>query len=363
MTGANEGVPTTDDPRGGAGADEVDADEARPLGRSLLRSAFYSVSSLVIVVAGFAVPLPVVETQPGAPTDIAPLVQIEGADVTELTGSSSLLTIRQREQGLLPALAILLDRDRTLHRVEEVFPAGIDRDDYHAAQRERFRRQFEIAAAVGAREAGVEVELQTAVVVANVVTDGPAAGLLFPGDVILTVDGEPLTDAESLQAVTREGEAGQELELEVVRQGEERTVTAALGTIPGEDGARLGVVIEDGLERMELPFDVTLSDGTRIGGPSAGLMVALTVYDLLSDEDLLQGRKVVGTGTLGSDGTVGQVGGVPEKMRAAGDHGADLALVPRSQLEDAQAAAPDGLTVIGVRTLGEALEALRRGPA
>ena len=328
---------------------------------SWLRGIFYLVSTALIILAGFTVPLPYVETQPGTPTEIAPLIEIEGVEVTELHGSASLLTIRQRDQAVFPALFILLDGDRSLNPVQEVFPPDIDRDDYHAAQRERFRQQFEVAAAVGAQAAGIEVEISTAVVVMNVLRDSPADGVLRPGDVITAVDGEPLDDANQLQAITQAGSVGDELTLTVVRDGDEQEITATLGEIAGEDGARLGIAIDDGVERLELPFDVTLRDGTRIGGPSAGLMVALTVYDLLSDEDLLDGRVVVGTGTMGSNGTVGGVGGVPEKMVAADAYGADLVLVPESQLREALRSAPEGLTVVGVATLEEAIEVLREG--
>ena len=329
--------------------------------RSWLRGVFYLVSTALIILAGFTVPLPYVETQPGTPTEIAPLIEIDGVEVTELHGSASLLTIRQRDQAVLPALLVLLDGDRSLNHIQEVFPPDIDRDDYHAAQRERFRQQFEVAAAVGAQAAGIEVEISTAVVVMNVLRDSPADGVLRPGDVISAVDGDPLDDANQLQAITQSGSVGDELTLTVVRDGEEQEITATLGEIAGEDGPRLGIAIDDGVERLELPFDVALRDGTRIGGPSAGLMVALTVYDLLSEEDLLDGRVVVGTGTMGSNGTVGGVGGIPEKMVAAEAYGADLVLVPESQLDAARGAAPEGLTIVGVATLDEAIEVLREG--
>jgi Lon-like protease len=67
----------------------------------------------------------------------------------------------------------------------------------------------------------------------------------------------------------------------------------------------------------------------------------------------------MGTGSLDADGQVGPVGGVPEKMRAAAAQGADLVLVPAVLLEDALAAAPDDLEVVGVETFEDALEALR----
>jgi Lon-like protease len=330
-----------------------------PTRRSFVRRVFYLVSTALIVLAGFAVPLPYVETQPGNPTEIAPLVEIEGIETTELTGTSSLLTIRNRDQAILPALVVLLSPDRNLRSLQEVYPPGIDRDDYHAAQRDRFRRQFEVAAAMGAQAAGVEVDITTAVAVANVLPDGPADGLLLPGDILTEVDGQQLDEAVQLQEITHGGTEGQELVLTVLRNGDEQQVVATLQRVPGEDGPRLGVVIEDGVRQLQLPFDVTLRDGTRIGGPSAGLMVALTVYDLLSDEDLLRGRTIVGTGTMSAEGTVGIVGGVPEKMRAAAAYDADLVLVPLAQIDVALEAAPEDLRVVGVATLDDALEVLR----
>ncbi len=351
--------PDADEPDGGVPPDRGRVRQ----GRSFVRGAFYAISLAIIITAGFTVPLPFVETQPGEPTEIAPLVEIDGVEVTELNGSTSLLTIRNTEQPVIPAIGVWLDGDRELRPVREVFPPDIDRDDFLAGQRERFGRQFDVAAAVGARAAGVEVELETAVVVVNVVPDSPAEGVLTRGDIITEVDGEPLADAEALAAITQAAEEGQELAITIVHAGQEREVVATLRSFAGSDGPRLGVVIEDGVDLLRLPFDLSLREGTRIGGPSAGLMVAITVYDLLAEEDLLRGRTVHGTGTLGADGTVGPVGGIPQKLQAANEAGADLVLVPQLQLDDALAGSPEGLTVLGVATLDEALDLLRSGSA
>ena len=328
----------------------------------LVRSAFYAASAAIVTLAAFVVPMPVVEFVPGAPTPIAPLVTIDGATTTELDGETAILTILLRQQPIVPSVGALLDGQRSLQLYEQVFPPGADRQELREAERERFGRQFDIAAALGAQAAGVATELITEVVVVEVVAGSPAEGLLAPGDAILTVDGEPLVAAEELQAITRASEVGDELVLTVRHAGEVREVTATLGAFGGSDQARLGIAIETAVDELRLPFEISLAENTRIGGPSAGMMVAVTVFDLLSDEDLLAGRIVVGTGTLDADGRVGPVGGVPEKMRAAAAFGADLVLVPALQLEDAREGAPQGLDIIGVATLEEALDALRREP-
>ena len=89
-------------------------------------------------------------------------------------------------------------------------------------------------------------------------------------------------------------------------------------------------------------------------------MVGLTVYDLVADEDLLRGRRVAGTGTLDIDGVVGPVGGVPEKTLAAIAAGYDVLLVPAAETAATQRLADGRIEVIGVATLDEAIDRLRR---
>jgi Lon-like protease len=327
--------------------------------RSWWRTAFYAVSAALLGWAAMAVPLPYVEYLPGTPASIEPLLEFDGVETTPLEGETALLTVLLRQQPSLPALQAWLDDDRRLLDVHQIFPRGTDRTEFFQAERERFGRQFELAAAVGAQATGVDIELITEVVVLAVLEGAPADGHLEAGDTILAVDGEPLVAAEELQARAREGEVGEELDLTVRRAGERIRLLVPLGTIEASEFPALGIHVQTAVDRVQLPFDVRLADGTRIGGPSAGMMVAITTYDLLSDEDLLAGRTIVGTGTIDADGRIGPVGGVGEKMLAAAEYGADLVLVPALQLDEALARAPAGLEVVGVETLEQALDAIR----
>jgi Lon-like protease len=327
--------------------------------RSWWRTAFYAASAALLGWAAMAVPLPFVEYLPGTPASIEPLLELEGIETTPLEGETALLTVLLRQQPPLPALRAWLDDDRRLISAQRIFPAGTDRDAYFRAERERFSRQFELAAAVGAEAAGLETELVTEVVILEVLPGSPADGRLEPGDVVLAVDAEPIVAAEELQAQARAGEVGDLLGLTVRRDGRRVGVTIELGRIEGSEFPAIGVAVQTAVDRVDLPFTLRLADGTRIGGPSAGMMVAVTTYDLLSEEDLLRGRIVVGTGTVDADGRVGPVGGVPEKMLAADAYGADLVLVPALQLDEALGLAPEGLEVVGVGTLQEALDAIR----
>ncbi|MFO7777597.1 MAG: PDZ domain-containing protein [Nitriliruptoraceae bacterium] len=331
------------------------------LGRRLGRAAFYAATAAIVAWAAFVVPLPLVEYVPGNPTSIPTLIEIEGVETFDLEGDIKLLTVFLRQQPPVPALGAVLSPDRSLVPYDEVYPPGTDRGEVLRLERQRFARQFEVAVAVGAEAAGVETDLVTEVVVVQVLPGSPASGELSPGDVVLAVDGDPLASAEELQARSRTGQAGDELTLTVRHDGERREVTLSLATFGGVRDPRLGIAIQTAVDEARLPFEVSLAEGTRIGGPSAGLMTAVTVYDMLTEESLLQGRSIAGTGSLDADGRVGPVGGIPAKLVAAVDEGAELVLVPASQLQLARETAPEGLEVVGVADLEAALAALRAG--
>ena len=346
--------------------------------RRTVRAAVYAASLALLLWAASVVPLPYTEFVPGEPTSIPPLLEVSGADTTELTGDTALLTVLLQSSTTRTALGALLDGDRRLRPTAEVVPEDVDRDEFLEQERRRFRRQFEVAAAVGAEAAGVEVTLGTVPLVVDVVSGGPADGLLRAGDIVRSIDGDEVDGAEQLQQRVREHEVGDTITVALERRDEPVEVEVTLEPLElpeppqgGEDGdleghddldeeppPGMGIFIETVADRLELPFELELAE-TRIGGPSAGLMIALTVYDLFAEEDLLAGRTVHGTGSIDADGRVLPVGGVPEKMRAAAEAGADVVLVPGALIDVALEAAPDDLDVVGVNTFDEALTALR----
>ncbi len=138
------------------------------------------------------------------------------------------------------------------------------------------------------------------------------------------------------------------------RLGEPGTTTITTRAADQRAGSLLGVLIR---EQPSAPVDVDIRV-EDVGGPSAGLMLALGILELVGDTDLTGGAAVAGTGTIDADGVVGPIGGVQLKMVAAREIGAELFLVPAGNCADALAAPQPGLPVARVATLDDALEAL-----
>lgn len=112
-----------------------------------------------------------------------------------------------------------------------------------------------------------------------------------------------------------------------------------------------GVAAND-LHIKNISFDVK-----KTGGPSGGMIFAIGVIELLTQKDLLQGRHIAGTGTITTDGKVGPIGGINEKILAAHKAGATLFLAPAGNSGDI-AHIPPGIKVVTVATLAEAIAAL-----
>lgn len=103
---------------------------------------------------------------------------------------------------------------------------------------------------------------------------------------------------------------------------------------------------------------------TNVGGPSGGLLQTLALYNALIEEDITKGRKIAGTGTIETDGTVGPIGGIQQKIYTAFDDDIEIFLCPEENYEEALIAYnklrnKERMKLYKVGTFAEALEVLR----
>ncbi|MYA13485.1 MAG: PDZ domain-containing protein, partial [Acidimicrobiaceae bacterium] len=215
------------------------------------------------------------------------------------------------------------------------------------------------ATIVALERLGVHVANFTGVVFVEAVSGGPADGVLEGTDVILEIDGLPVTTVESLRAVLADLDPGTTATVTVENSEteERRDVELTLGVHPDSGGAYIGVSgVAERVERSPLPFEIDISSG-NVGGPSAGLAFTLLVLDVLTPGELTGGKRVAVTGSIRLDGSVGDVGGVAQKSVAARRAGAEIIMVPAALVDEARSGAGD-VPVVGVEDLEDALEAL-----
>lgn len=329
---------------------------------NLLRRAFLPLSLLTLVSASLIVPLPIFLEQPRPPLDLAEVVTVEAPEAQPVEGSFLLTAVNLRRASTMDLVVGWFDDETALIPVQSVVPPGQQERTFFDDQRELFARSADLAAGLGLEAAGYESFTGDGTRVVEVLPDSPADGVLEVGDVIVAIDGQSVATALHLINALTEAAIGVEREL-VVQRGEEEVIVKITPQPITRDVPQLGIGTETVEPRIELAFPVEVDSG-RIGGPSAGLMIALTVFDMVDEINLAAGREIAGTGAVDGAGNILPIGGLEQKVVAAASGAADLFLVPTTQASAAVAAVPPGsdLRVLAVATVDEALTLLQEAP-
>jgi PDZ domain-containing protein len=214
-----------------------------------------------------------------------------------------------------------------------------------------------IAAVVALSQLGYTVRARTGGVTVLLVTkDAPAADLLRPGDVILSVNGRKVTSVLALRTALEAKHPGTTVKLGFRRGGKVREATIKTVADPqDEKRAIIGVTASDDLT-VKLPVPIKFDAG-GVGGPSAGLAFALDILQELG-RNVAHGKKVAATGELALNGAVGPIGGVKQKTLGAREAGVDVFLVPAGDnAREARRYAKD-LPILSVKNFQQALRAL-----
>lgn len=314
---------------------------------------------VAVLTAGvMAAPVPYVILDPGPTVDTLgerdgkPVIQITGTPTSTSKGQLRLTTVGvDPDVNLLTAIRAWFDDEEAVVPRELIYPPDKSPEEVEEQNERQFTQSQNSAEVAALRYLGYPAQ----VVVREVPEGMPAHGRLRAGDVITSVDGTEVTSVEQLQELVTRHPAGTTLEIGYLRGDEPGTVEVTTAA-DDRDGRtpRLGVAV--GYE-MDVPFEINF-EIDRIGGPSAGLMFALGIIDLLEPEDLTGGLVIAGTGTIDDNGTVGRIGGLPQKLTGARDAGATVFLVPAGNCEEAVANRPAGLTLVRVETLEDALAGL-----
>lgn len=322
--------------------------------------------------------LPFATFAPGGTVDVlgsdaneAEVVQVDGHKVYRDTGQLRMTTVRVSPAGDPPSTAYLslgelmgtwFDGDDAVYPYDAVHQEGETAESNREQGAVQMATSQDDAVYVALTEDGIEVPqvLQVAAV-----TEGAASdGVLQVGDVLTSVDGKPVRDDVALRDAIQQGTPGEPLRIGIERDDEPRTVQVAPveETIEGEKRLLIGVT--PGYD-YDFPFDVEINISENIGGPSAGLIFSLAVYDTITPGSLTGGARVAGTGEIAPDGTVGPIGGIQQKIAGAREEGTDLFLVPVDNCVDALDAENGDMQLVRASTMHEvrlALEAYAEDP-
>ena len=312
----------------------------------------------VLWVAAAFLPLPYVTYYPGPTVDILAQqdgkenVQVDGHEAYYDDGELRLTTVyvsQPEDDVTLPELLqAYFDPDAAVWPRSSVYaPEETDESNDRESSVAMVSSQ-DTAVAAALTELGEKI--QTIVEVLDVAPDLPADGKLEVRDVLVKVGDTEVSSAEDVVKAVDAAPVGEPLDVVVRRDGKEQTVSLT----PREVGGDKRVGITPGVG-YDFPYDVTVDIGEGIGGPSAGLLLSLAIYDTLTPGSMTEGRDIAGTGTITPAGEVGPIGGIQQKIAAARDAGAGLFLVPADNCDGIGGVEPDDMRLARVTTMHEAV--------
>lgn len=334
-----------------------------------------TVSSVLVVVllvglisAAAFLPVPYVTMSPGPTVNVLsevdgdPIIGVEGADTYPTEGDLRLTTVSVTSPGvelsLLEALSAWFDGTRAVYPRDVIYPPEQTAEDVQRESSVQMVSSQDTAIAVAMHELGLQLPLLTEVL--GVSKGSPADGKLEPRDYLLEVNGVKIDNVDKVSKAIQQTGVGETASFVVRRDGERKSVDVTAEAAP-DDAERAVVGVEIGTG-YDFPFDVKVHIDEDIGGPSAGLIFSLAVYDTLTPGSLTGGNDVAGTGSIDGNGNVGPIGGIQQKIVAAADAGARLFLVPAANCAAALGAdVREGeIELVRTATMHEAVQSLEK---
>jgi PDZ domain-containing protein len=307
---------------------------------------------------GGLAPVPYVALRPGPTFDTLgvvagkTVVDIKGTQTYPTSGHLNMTTVSVVDNvTLYGALGLWMSGRSALVPRDEVFPPELSEQQVEKQNLQLFQDSESKAKTAALRYLGYP----TKVVVDRLISNSAADGKLAGGDRLLAIDNQEARTGQQVVDLLAGSHPGQLVRVRFQRSGaapQEVAITLGAGEQPGR--GYLGVGVTD---RPDVNFDIIISLAD-IGGPSAGLMFALAIVDKLTPGALTGNTFIAGTGEIGPDGQVGPIGGIPLKMIRAREAGASVFLVPAGNCAEAVARVPEGLRLVRVGTLAEAVHAL-----
>jgi len=342
------------------------------MNQRVIAATLAAVLMAALAVTAIFVPLPYTTYAPGPTIDVLAdpggkeIIQVPGQKTYRDDGQLRMTTVsvtpKDSDLNLFEVMGSWIDRSDAVYPKKAVYPDDKTADEVRSEGQVQMVSSQDTAIAVALTALGKTVT--PALEVLLVAEGSPADGALAVRDIFRKVNGTPLssdveTASEELRAAIKGTPPGQQVTFTVLRDGEEVDVPVT----PEEPSSSLfGVVTVTGSPEVGInlgqgfifPFDVSVTIDPRIGGPSAGLMFSLAIYDTLTPGSLTGGGRVAGTGEIEADGTVGAIGGIQQKIVGARGDGAQLFLVPSDNCDDSQGARNGDMRLVKVTNFSDA---------
>ncbi len=321
--------------------------------KEFIKREYKFIIFLIVLTLLCYVKLPYYISAPGGTINITDRVEMEGYESTD--GSLNMLYVSEYEAtpfmylyAKIMGYEINSNDDKTISN-ESV-------KDVEVRNKIMRDNSLDIATMVAYTKASKSIEIKNKEHVVIAITED---NNLEIGDVILKADNKEIEEVDDIKNIIKSKEVGDIISFKILRDDKEIEVESEI--ILEDNSKVIGVVIMTDYDYILNP-EIDIKFKNSESGASGGLMLTLTIYNAISDEDIIKGRNISGTGTISLDGSVGEISGVKYKIMGANKDNMEIVFVPSSNYEEAIDTKEKynyDLEIIKVDTVDEAIEYLR----
>ena len=323
--------------------------------KEFIKENYKGLIAIVVVFLLFMIELPYSIYTPGGAVDLNKRISVNNG--YEAEGSFNMAYVSM-VRGSIPFLLLsYIIPDWDIVSSDEITIEGENMEEM--LEREKLYMQESMDAAIinAYRAAGADLNITGTISEVSFIAEEADTDLKI-GDEIIRANQVEIHSLDDLKKVIEGLDEKEKVRLDVIRDDEEKECFAY--TYKTDDGMKIGVSLLTTYEYTTTP-EVSITSKASEAGSSGGLMMSLTIYNSLVPEDITDGKKIVGTGTIDIDGNVGEIGGVKYKLIGAVKNDADVFICPEENYEEAIEVALDkdyDIPIISVSTFLEAIEAL-----
>ncbi len=311
---------------------------------------------MLFLYLGLTYELPYVIYTPGGHINMSE--RVEGDNTYSEEGSLS-MTYVSMVRGSIPFLALsLVLPNWDIEPANRVTYENTNVDETVEIDKIYMKEAISNAEYVAYKRAGIDfIESE----VHNIVTyvSSKAKTNLKYGDEILSVDGEAYSSLKEFQNYVGAKKMDDKVKIEYKRDGKIKVDEVTLIELDGHTKVGLSIAT---VADYKTDFNIVVKTKDSESGPSGGFITALEIYNKITRDDITKGKKIMGTGTIEKDGTVGEIGGVKYKLLGAYKDGAEVFICPMENYQEAKEVVEKekmDIDLIGVKTFEEGLERLK----
>lgn len=323
--------------------------------KKYIKDNYLFIISCLILIFLFNYHLPYYINMPGGTIKVND--RIECKKCSDINGSLNMLYVTEYEATVPTYLLSLVIPNWDLERISKQQISNETPEDIYNRNRLMLENSVDNAIYVAYTNSNKEIKVKSKknIVIATTKNNG-----LNIGDEVLEINGREIENIEEIRNIIQNSAVNKKLLFKVLRNNKEEDIQVKV--IKQNSKKMIGAVITTDYD-YELDPKIKLKFRSSESGSSGGMMLALSIYTKINDQDIIKGRKIAGTGTIDYEGNVGKIDGIKYKIMGAHKDKMDIVLVPKENYKEAISVAEKNhykLKIVKVETFKDVIDYLSK---